>query len=109
MNTRKRRSDRNHIIYVITSKRTGQFYIGLTAVNYNGNIARTLLRRYQKHVQRALTETKDWGLCKAIRKFGADGFTISKLEVVRGKAQAHVRETQLINTLKPKLNTFGVK
>ena len=106
---RKRRTDRNHVIYMITNAKNGQQYIGLTAVNYNGNVNRTLIRRFQKHVQRALTEDKSWDLCKAIRKFGPDQFSITSLEVVRGKKPAHTRETELINKNKPKLNTFGAK
>lgn len=108
MKTRKRRTDRNHVIYVIRNIVNGQEYIGLTAVSYKGNVNRTMVRRFQKHVQRAMSEDKSWGLCRAIRKFGPEQFSIRKLEVVRGKKPAHARETELINTLKPKLNTFGV-
>lgn len=104
---RKRRSDRNHVIYVIVNLKTSQEYIGLTAVSYAGNINRTMLRRFQKHIQRAETESKDWGLCKSIRKHGADQFEITELEVVRGKALAHSRELQLIRKHKPALNTFN--
>lgn len=104
---RKRRSDRNQVIYMIQHVDTGSVYIGLTAVNYNGNVNRTLLRRMQKHVQRALVEDKNWGLSKAIRKFGADKFVYGALRVVRGKKVAHQLETTLINTLHPSLNTFG--
>lgn len=105
---RKRRNDRNQVIYMIQHIDTGSLYIGLTAVNYNGNVNRTLHRRMQKHVQRALIEDKKWGLSRAIRKFGADKFVYGALQVVRGKKYAHELETILINTLQPKLNTFGV-
>lgn len=60
-------------------------------------------------MQRALTENKDWGLSRALCERGADRFVFGKLEVVRGKRPAHSRETELINTLQPALNTFGVK
>ena len=109
MKSRKRRQDRNHVIYVIRNLKNGQEYIGLTAVNYNGSVQRTIVRRMQKHIQRALAEDKDWGLCRAIRRFGPEQFSIRALEIVRGKKPAHARETELINTLKPKLNTFGAK
>jgi hypothetical protein len=105
--TRKKRSDRNHVIYVIRNSRNGQEYIGLTALAFRGNANRTITRRFQKHVQRALTEDKNWGLCRAIRKYGVAAFTISVKEIVRGKAEAHQREAVLINTLKPKLNTHA--
>ena len=107
--TRKRRTDRNQVIYFIQDKVTLEYYIGLTAVCYAGNLRKTLTRRMQKHMQRALTENKNWGLSRALRERGADRFVFGVIEVVRGKRPAHARETELINTLQPALNTFGVK
>jgi GIY-YIG catalytic domain len=107
--TRKRRTDRNQVIYFIQDKVTLEYYIGLTAVCYAGNLRKTLTRRMQKHMQRALTENKNWGLSRALRERGADRFVFGVIEVVRGKRPAHSRETELINTLQPALNTFGVK
>ena len=106
---RKRRSDRNQVIYYIEDVVTHDVYIGLTALSFKGNVFRTLRRRMQKHMQRALAENKDWGLSRALRERGADRFVFGTLEVVRGKRPAHARETELINTLQPALNTFGVK
>jgi hypothetical protein len=107
--TRKRRTDRNQVIYFIQDKVTLEYYIGLTAVCYAGNLRKTLTRRMQKHMQRALTENKNWGLSRALRERGAERFVFGVIEVVRGKRPAHARETELINTLQPQLNTFGVK
>ena len=107
--TRKRRTDRNQVIYFIQDKVTLEYYIGLTAVCFAGNLRKTLNRRMQKHMQRALTENKDWGLSRALRQNGAERFVFGVVEVVRGKRPAHARETELINTLQPSLNTFGVK
>jgi hypothetical protein len=107
--TRKRRTDRNQVIYFIQDKVTLEYYIGLTAVSFKGNVFRTLRRRMQKHMQRAVTENKNWGLSRALRERGADSFVFGVVEVVRGKRPAHARETELINTLQPALNTFGVK
>lgn len=106
---RKRRSDRNQVIYYIQDVVTHDYYIGLTALSFKGNLFRTLNRRMQKHMQRALAETKAWGLSKALRAQGAERFIFGVVEIVRGKKQAHARETELINTLQPSLNTFGVK
>ena len=106
---RKRRTDRNQVIYYIQDTVTLEYYIGLTALSFKGNVFKTLRRRMQKHMQRALTENKDWGLSRALRERGADRFVFGKLEVIRGKRPAHAHETELINTLKPALNTFGVK
>mgnify|MGYP001241932142 CR=1 FL=1 len=106
---RKRRTDRNQVIYYIRNIITGQEYIGLTVLSFNGNVKRTLIRRMQKHMQRAMTENKDWGLSRSLREYGNENFVFGVVEVVRGKKAAHARETELINTLQPQLNTFGVK
>jgi group I intron endonuclease len=106
MKTRKKRSDRNHVIYCINNNITGEQYVGLTALSYKGNVKRTLTRRMQKHYQRAMAEDKGWSLCESLRTYGAEAFTFGMLEVVRGKAAAHERETALIKMYDPKLNTF---
>jgi hypothetical protein len=106
---RKRRTDRNQVIYYIRDIVTLEYYIGLTALSFKGNVFRTLRRRMQKHMQRAMTENKNWGLSRALRERGAERFEFGTLEIVRGKRPAHSRETELINTLQPALNTFGVK
>ena len=99
---RKSRSDRKHVIYSLSVN--GLEYIGVTYVDRSA-VSKSVIRRWQKHVRRALTEGKDWKLCKAIRKYGPDNFIVSVVEVVRGKAAAHVRERDLIRERKPKLNT----
>jgi len=106
---RKRRTDRNQVIYYIQDVVTLEHYIGLTVLSFKGNVRKTLNRRMQKHLQRALAENKDWGLSRALRERGAERFVFGTVEVVRGKRPAHSRETELINTLQPALNTFGVK
>lgn len=103
---RKRRTDRNHVIYVITNQVTGEQYIGLTVLGYGGSVKRTLHRRMQKHAQRAMAENKIWKLSVAIREFGAESFVYGFVEIVRGKKEAHSRERELINEYNPKLNTF---
>lgn len=109
MRNRKRRSDRNQVIYYIQDVVTHDTYIGLTALCFAGNVRKTLTRRMQKHMQRALAENKNWGLSRALRERGAERFVFGVVEVVRGKKGAHSRETELINTMQPALNTFGVK
>ena len=106
---RKRRTDRNQVIYYIQDTVTLEYYIGLTAVCFSGNLRKTLNRRMQKHMQRALTENKNWGLSRSLREHGSERFVFGVVEVVRGKRPAHARETELINSLQPALNTFGVK
>jgi len=102
MMKRKRRLDRNHIVYSLAVDNLQ--YIGATYVQ-DRSPTKSLRRRWQKHVRRALTEGRDWALCNAIRKYGPDAFTVQVLEVVRGKPAAHVRERELIRSLRPRLNT----
>lgn len=102
MMKRKRRLDRNHIVYSLAVGKLE--YIGVTYVE-DRSPSKSLRRRWQKHVRRALTEGRDWSLCKAIRKYGAEAFEVCVLEVVRGKSAAHIRERELIRSLRPRLNT----
>jgi len=99
---RKKRADRNHIVYSLAVGKLE--YIGVTYVQ-DRSPSKSLRRRWQKHVRRALTEGRDWSLCKAIRKYGAEAFEVCVLEVVRGKPAAHIRERELIRSLRPRLNT----
>lgn len=101
MKRRKKRVDRNHIVYTLKVKNL--LYVGVTYVH--GNPTKSLQRRWRKHVQRALAESHDWLLCKAIRKYGRDAFEVAIVEVVRGKTAAHAVERDLIRDLKPRLNT----
>lgn len=103
MTQRKRRADRNHAIYELYCDATGESYIGVTVVD--GTALRSVRGRFNRHVSRARTESKDWRLCEALREHGRDGFTPYLLEVVRGKAAAHRRERELIRELRPRLNT----
>ena len=101
--TRKARSDKNHIVYVLTCVTTGEQYVGITVKN--GTAKQALKVRVQKHVRRALTEGRAWTLCEAIRAHGAANFTMGVLEVVRGKLAAHRREMQIVRAHNPALNT----
>jgi hypothetical protein len=101
--TRKRRQDTKHVVYVITNVVTKQQYIGITVC---GQQVRNALKvRVQKHVRRALTEDRDWALCNSIREHGTEAHTYSVLELVRGRKPAHARERELIRTYSPALNT----
>ena len=101
---RKKRSDRNHIIYEIINTINGKSYIGVTqcigrAFNYSA------LRRFQKHVSRAKQENKDWALYNDMRKYGPDVYDVYVKDVVRGKAEAHQIETFYLQNFKYKLNS----
>lgn len=99
---RKPRSDRNHLVYkAVVGSMT---YIGVTVVK-GSDPDKSLRRRFQRHVQRALTEQREWALCRAIRQHGSEKFSLQIISVVRGKSAAHTEERKLIRKLNPKLNT----
>ena len=61
---RKKRADRNHIIYEL--RVNGLNYIGVTAKT-ESTINKSVLSRAAKHFYRAKTESKNWLLCEALR------------------------------------------
>ena len=100
---RKKRADRNHIIYEL--RVAGGNYIGVTAKTET-TINKSVLARAAKHFYRAKREAKDWALCHALRTL-SDKSEIEVLvhEVIRGKAAAHKREVELRRAINPTLNT----
>ena len=101
--TRKRRQDTKHAVYVITNVITNEQYIGITVCGQQ--VRKALKVRMQKHIRRALTEGKDWGLCVSIREHGVNAFVYGIVEFVRGRKPAHARERELIRQHNPALNT----
>lgn len=101
---RKPRSDRNHIIYQIECKATGQAYIGVCIIRKAAKV-KSLKQRWNEHVRAATVAMKDWNMSQAIRKHGPESFEKNILEIVRGKANAYAREAELINMHRPELNT----
>lgn len=100
---RKRRQDTKHVVYVVTNLVTNEQYIGITVCGQQ--IRKALKVRMQKHVRRALTENKDWALCRSLREYGAENHTYGVVEFVRGRKPAHARERELIREYNPALNT----
>lgn len=100
---RKKRSDRNHIIYEL--RVNGLNYIGVTAKT-ESTINKSVLARAAKHFYRAKSENKDWALCVELRKL-QDKSQIEVVihEVIRGKAAAHRREVEIRRAVRPALNT----
>ena len=102
---RKKRSDRNHIVYEIINLLTGASYIGVTAAigrrfQYSAKL------RLQKHFSRAKCENKNWNFCKALRQLADCQWQYEVLDVVRGRKNAHQAERELIGFFEPSLNTF---
>jgi TfoX/Sxy family transcriptional regulator of competence genes len=101
--TRKRRVDRNHIIYELVVN--GKNYIGVTAKT-ESTVNKSVLARAAKHFYRAKTETKNWLLCVELRKLSDKSeIEVYVHEVVRGKAEAHRREVEIRRAVRPALNT----
>ena len=69
---RKNRQDRKHAVYMLANTNTGEYYIGITVCGQA--LKRALKIRWQKHVRRAVTEGRDWPLCRSIREHGAEAF-----------------------------------
>ena len=101
--TRKRRQDTRHAVYALINTVTNEYYIGITVCGSKPQLA--LKVRFQKHVRRALTENKDWTLCKNIRKYSADVFAVLLIDIVRGRKPAHTVEREIINSQFPALNS----
>lgn len=100
---RKKRSDRNHIIYEL--RVNGLNYIGVTAKT-EGTVLKSVKSRAAKHFYRAKTESKNWLLCAELRKLASkEEIEIIVHEIVRGKAAAHKREVEIRRAVKPVLNT----
>ena len=100
---RKRRSDRNHLVYLITCETTGEEYIGITVVRGRA-VFKSMDIRWRDHVYHAQVERRDYPLQRSIRKHGAEAFTHEVLWIVRGKAAAHEVERDEIAARAPVLN-----
>ena len=101
---RKKRSDRTHLIYLLTNTVTSETYIGMAAcVDRSGK--ETLAARWSRHVGRAFNQNKNWNLCESIRKYGPEVFHKEIVTFIRGKAESHALETQLKKEGNPALNT----
>ncbi len=102
---RKKRNDRNYVLYQIYCEDTGDSYIGLT-VAMGRAFLRSVKLRMQKHWSRAKCEKKQWELYSFLRENADCTFSYEVLEVVRGRKPAYQRERELIKEYTPSLNTF---
>ena len=101
--TRKKRTDRNHIIYELVVN--GKNYIGVTAKT-ESTIQKSVRARAAKHFYRAKKEDKNWLLCAELRTLSSkDEIEILIHAVIRGKAEAHKTEVAIRRAVKPVLNT----
>ena len=100
--SRRRRTDRTHIVYKIQSGT--DFYIGVTAKT-ESTVLKSVRVRMNKHLYRSRTEDKSWALYEALRDRGPGAFAYGIVAVVRGKTPAHQLERALIREMRPTLNT----
>jgi hypothetical protein len=100
--TRKKRTDRTHVVYMITSG--SDFYIGVTAKT-ESTVRKSVMTRCRKHLYRSRSEDKSWALYEALRERGVGAFGVAVLAVLRGKTAAHTLERELIRQHRPNLNT----
>lgn len=101
--SRKKRTDRNHIIYELEVN--GLNYIGVTAKTET-TVLKSVRARAAKHFYRAKTETKNWLLCEQLRTLSSkEEIQIRIHAIVRGKAEAHKEEVRIRREVKPALNT----
>jgi len=103
---RKKRSDRNQVIYSLTCSVTQEKYIGLTVARGRKYKYSAKLRLIA-HVRNATIYGKDTILYRAMRQHGPTSFKLEVLEVVRGKAEGHRRELVLIQEHMATLNMVG--
>jgi len=104
MSNRKKRSDRNHIIYKLTNTVTNETYIGVT-VSQRRAYKKSLRSRWIRHIYKAIQCMADYPISESIRAYGEHSFEREILEIVKGKKPAFQREAELINELRPELNT----
>jgi hypothetical protein len=101
---RKKRTDRNHIVYSITVGE--ERYIGVTAKT-ESTVPKSLWSRLSKHWYRRNDPARlHWALYSALRSLTDRREAVIKVEhIVRGKEAAHKLERELIRQYRPVLNT----
>lgn len=103
---RKRRNDRNHVIYKLTTP-AGEEYIGVTFARGRA-FKRSARIRFDAHCRNAFDYGHETLLARALLTYGRESFTREVLEIVRGKQSAHDREREIIALIQPALNMEGM-
>ena len=101
---RKKRNDRNHVIYEIVNTSNGKSYLGITAAigrrfHYSAHL------RFLKHQSRARKENRNWALYIDMKENDPSVYELFIVDVVRGKALAHQLETKLLKKFEYELNS----
>jgi len=85
-----------NVIYKITNIKTDQHYVGKTT--------KTMEQRLQRHIRESIKENSQTHLHRAMRKYGAEHFSIELLEAVSDASKLDEREIHWISTIKPHYN-----
>ena len=101
---RKKRCDRNHIIYKLTNTVTNETYIGVTVVSGRAYL-KSLRSRWIRHIYKAKIGMAEYPISISIRTHGEESFTREIITLAKGKKSAFQVESELINEIKPALNT----
>tara|TARA_R100000808_G_scaffold512_3_gene2727 strand:+ start:13532 stop:13882 length:351 start_codon:yes stop_codon:yes gene_type:complete len=104
---RKKRSDRNYVIYKLTCNTTGDQYIGVVVAEGRA-FTRSVKNRFKAHTRNALQYGKVTRIADAIRESGPDAFTREVVTIIRGKKEAHACELAMIKEMRPELNMEGL-
>lgn len=107
MKTRKKRCDRNHVIYKIENKVTGEIYIGMTYARGRAFL-KSAKARWKAHQYNAFVGGRETVLYDNMRKYGVKAYKVSVVKVVRGKKECHKEETSFIKEAKPQLNMVSM-
>jgi len=83
------------LVYKITNSVNGKLYVGQTV--------QSVLRRWKSHRKNA-RDGKSWPLSAAIRKYGADNFTVTTLAHANDKDELNALEVKYIAELRPHYN-----
>lgn len=102
---RKKRSDRNYVIYQVLCESTDDRYIGVTVAQGRAYL-NSVKVRFQKHMSRARRENKDWTFCKFLKENSEEPMQYMVLDVVRGRKNAYQKEREYIREYQPTLNDF---
>jgi hypothetical protein len=103
---KKRRNDRNYIIYQITATNNGatDTYIGLTVARGKAYF-KSVAGRLGEHFARAEKFYQTRRFSRYIHDNPNATYEYEIVEIVRGRKAAHEREVGYIDTLRPTLNT----
>lgn len=86
-----------YILYLVTNNLNGKTYAGITG--------RKLATRWNEHVCHAKNKKGDWAFYRAIRKYGAENFSMSIISEFETRDMVKQAEINYIEMHKPQYNS----